>query len=67
MTAYRFGDVILIPFPFTDQSTSKQRPAVVISSEAYQRQRHDVVVMAITSQVRTPAGFGETALRHIIG
>lgn len=66
MTAYRFGDVILIPFPFTDQSTSKQRPAVVISSEAYQRQRHDVVVMAITSQVRTPAGFGETALRHII-
>ena len=32
MTAYNFGDVILVPFPFTDQSQAKQRPAVVVSS-----------------------------------
>jgi mRNA interferase MazF len=30
MTAYSFGDVILVPFPFTDQSHAKQRPAVVV-------------------------------------
>lgn len=30
-----FGDVILVPFPFTDQSQSKQRPAVVVSSLRY--------------------------------
>lgn len=24
MTAYNFGDVILVPFPFTDQSATKQ-------------------------------------------
>ncbi len=29
MTAFSFGDVILVPFPFTDQSQAKQRPAVV--------------------------------------
>ena len=29
MTVYNFGDVILVPFPFTDQSQAKQRPAVV--------------------------------------
>ena len=23
--AYQFGDVLLVPFPFTDQSASKQR------------------------------------------
>ena len=32
MTAYNFGDVILVPFPFTDQSQAKQRPAVVVTA-----------------------------------
>ena len=36
---YAFGDVILVPFPFTDQSTTKQRPAVVISSNRYNTER----------------------------
>jgi hypothetical protein len=29
--ALRFGDVIVVPFPFTDQTTIKRRPAVVIT------------------------------------
>jgi mRNA interferase MazF len=39
---FNFGDVILVPFPFTDQSGSKQRPAVIISSASYNRQRADL-------------------------
>ena len=31
---FKFGDVVLIPFPFTDQTALKKRPAVVASSEA---------------------------------
>ena len=30
--AYAFGDVVLVPFPFTDQTGIKKRPAVVVSS-----------------------------------
>ena len=56
---FSFGDVVLVPFPFTDQSGTKKRPAVVVSSHGYNASRRDMVIMAITSQVRTPLGFGE--------
>ena len=56
---YAFGEVVLVPFPFTDQSGLKKRPAVVVSSSGYNTNRRDLIIMAITSQVRTPPGFGE--------
>ena len=58
--AYNFGDVVLVPFPFTDQRTTKKRPAVIVSSEAYNRERPDIIVVAVTSQGRSIAGVGET-------
>ena len=58
-TNYKFGDVVLVGFPFTNLQATKKRPAVVISDTAYQQNRPDVILMAITSQVRQPLGFGE--------
>jgi mRNA interferase MazF len=63
MPAYAFGDIVLVPFPFTDQSTTKRRPAVVVSSAAYQRERPDLILMAVTSQIRPAAGLGELTVR----
>lgn len=57
-----FGDVVLVPFPFTNQLTIKQRPAVVVSTRAYAQARPDVVLMAVTSQLRSPLAFAETPL-----
>jgi len=62
MTVYEFGDLGLVPFPFTDLSSTKRRPAVVISSSAYQRARQDLVILAVTSQARPAAAFGEAAV-----
>jgi mRNA interferase MazF len=59
MTSYDFGDAVLVPFPFTDQTSIKKRPAVVVSSIAYNIARFDVILMAITSQRKTPLLFGE--------
>jgi mRNA interferase MazF len=61
-TGFEFGDVVLVPFPFTDQSTTKKRPAVVVSSSGYNANRPDLVVMAISSRVRMPVSFGEVIL-----
>ncbi|MFP5465559.1 MAG: type II toxin-antitoxin system PemK/MazF family toxin, partial [Gammaproteobacteria bacterium] len=51
MTRFEFGDVVLVPFPFTDQSTTKKRPAIIVSSQHYNAQRPDLIVMAVTSQL----------------
>lgn len=52
MTVYNRGDVVLVGFVFSDESGKKLRPAVVISSAAYNRARQEVIVAAITSNVR---------------
>lgn len=58
-TGYEFGDIVLVPFPFTDQTAAKKRPAVVVNSHAYSRQRPDLILMAVTSQVNFPLQFGD--------
>ncbi|MBI3959634.1 MAG: type II toxin-antitoxin system PemK/MazF family toxin [Chloroflexi bacterium] len=52
-TSYKQGDVLLAPFPFTDQSGSKQRPAVVLSGDEYNRTHPDVILAPITGQIRS--------------
>lgn len=63
-TGYSFGDVVLVPFPFTDQSAVKKRPAVVISSGSYHRSRPDLLIMAVTSQARPATVIGELHLKE---
>ncbi|HMH43932.1 MAG TPA: type II toxin-antitoxin system PemK/MazF family toxin [Pyrinomonadaceae bacterium] len=43
------GDILLIPIPFTDLSSQKRRPVIVISNNQYNRDTRDVVVVAMTS------------------
>ena len=63
MTRFELGDVVLVPFPFTDQSTTKKRPAVVISSHAYNNERPDLIIMAVTSQIKPTAILGEVIVQ----
>lgn len=60
---YSFGDIVLVPFPFTDLSATKRRPAIVISSSSYHRERADLVIMAVTSQVRPAGSIGEVQVK----
>lgn len=55
-TSCRRGDVVLVPFPFTDLSTTKQRPALVVSPDKWNATQSDVMLVAITSQMTAAAG-----------
>lgn len=50
MTRYDAGDVVLVKYPFTDLSATKQRPAVVLSPFEYSNRLGDAVLMPLTSQ-----------------
>ena len=50
MTVYKRGDIILVPFPFSDQTSTKKRPAVVINSDVYKSVSSDIIIIAITSK-----------------
>lgn len=41
------GDVVILPFPFTDLSAQKVRPAVVISNQGYNSQHKNVLVVGV--------------------
>ena len=62
MTSYRFGDIVLLPFPFTDQSATKKRPAVVVSSVAYHTDHINLILMGISSQFGASPRLGEVIM-----
>ena len=51
MTTYRQGQVVLVPFPWTDLSGAKLRPAVVVSGSWYNTSRRDCILVALSSQI----------------
>ena len=53
------GDVVLVAFPFTDLTTQKLRPAVIVSADP---QKTDVIIAFISSVV-SPGGLPETDYR----
>jgi len=53
---YQRGDVVLVPFPFSDLSTAKVRPVVVVSSAVYHLTQPDLLLGALTSRVATATG-----------
>ena len=48
---YRRGNVVAVPYEYSDLTGSKVRPALVVSSDAFNQARRDVVAAGITSQL----------------
>ena len=48
--------------PVRGSEANKQRPAVIVSSRAYNIAKSDVVIMAITSQMHSPPSLGQVQI-----
>lgn len=50
MAKFNQGDIVLIPYPYTDLSNTKKRPVVIISKDSINKQ--NFIVSKITSVIR---------------
>ena len=57
------GDVVLVPFPFSERLAEKQRPAVVVSTEPYQVATGDLIIAQLTSRTNAPPRPGDHTLQ----
>jgi len=48
---HRRGDIVSIPYEYSDLSGGKVRPALIVSSDAYNATQPDVVAAGISTQV----------------
>ena len=57
-------DVVVVPFPFTDQQTSKRRPALVISAAVFNQSIQHSVLAMITSAEQS-SWLGDSAISDL--
>ena|SRR3989338_8838382 len=58
---YEFGKIILVPFPFTDLTSTKLRPALIISKT--DKKSGDIITCFITSRMKEKLGITEYLFR----
>ena len=44
-------DMLLVPFPFSDQSGRKVRPIIVLSNDKFNEYSQDIIAIGITSNI----------------
>ncbi len=44
-------DLLLVPFPFSDQSGKKVRPVIVISNNDFNKYSEDILVVGVTTNI----------------
>jgi len=51
-TTYNQGEILLVPFPFSDLSEIRKRPVLVLSKNLENKKSEDLIVCGITSNLK---------------
>lgn len=49
---YKQGEILIVPFPFSDLSSIRQRPVLVLSKSAENERADDIITCGITSNLK---------------
>ncbi|MFZ2960417.1 MAG: type II toxin-antitoxin system PemK/MazF family toxin [Candidatus Ozemobacteraceae bacterium] len=63
MTSFKRGDVVLAHVVFTDGTSTKKRPAIVVSGSKYHKEREEIIVLAVSSNTQRTL-FGDIVLQE---
>ncbi len=61
---YDQWDIVLIPFPFTNLTIAKKRPALIISPSEFNRDLEAVIIMFITSNISAYGRTGDYKIKE---
>lgn len=51
-TMFEQGEIVIVPFPFSNLSSIKQRPVLILSKNEYNNNSDDVITCGITSNLK---------------
>jgi len=46
------GDIVIVPFPFSNLTAVRQRPVLILSKSAYSKECEDIITCGITSNLK---------------
>ena len=49
---YKQGEIVIVPFPFSDLSSIKQRPVLILSKNIDNENAEDAITCGITSNIK---------------
>jgi len=61
MATFKQGDVVKVPFPYTDRSTRQSRPALIVSSGSFE-DRHGLVWVAMITSAENRGWSGDVPI-----
>lgn len=64
MPGFKQGDVVKVPFPYTDRATRQHRPALVVSTGAIE-ERHGLVWVVMITSAENRGWEGDIPVRDL--